>query len=319
METAWLEDFVVLAETRSFSKSAQIRHVTQPSFSRRIQALEGWVGLDLIDRSTYPPALTPAGEHFYTQAQDLLNRIGYLRLSANELPGQAQETVNFAMSHSLSFSFFPKWLSEAQQTIGAIQGRLRVGNSLDAVLWLVEGGCEILFSYHHPQQPLQLDQERYETLTIGQEMLAPYCLKDRSGRPIYPWPGKLQSPVPLLAYTSSAYLARMTDLAIAQGRSSPYVKRVFDTEMAEGLRRLVLAGHGVAFLPESLAYDDEAQGRLIRLSGGWEVMMQIRAYRERPTLARPASRNVEKLWRWMEQTFAVVTSPPEVKRTRRPR
>ena len=39
METKWLEDFVSLAETRSFSRSAQLRRVTQPAFSRRIQAL----------------------------------------------------------------------------------------------------------------------------------------------------------------------------------------------------------------------------------------------------------------------------------------
>ncbi|MEY4693808.1 MAG: hypothetical protein RLZZ95_257, partial [Pseudomonadota bacterium] len=31
METKWLEDFVSLAETRSFSRSAQLRHVTQPA------------------------------------------------------------------------------------------------------------------------------------------------------------------------------------------------------------------------------------------------------------------------------------------------
>ena len=62
METKWLEDFVSLAETRSFSRSAQLRHVTQPAFSRRIQALEAWAGIDLVDRSSYPTRLTPAGE-----------------------------------------------------------------------------------------------------------------------------------------------------------------------------------------------------------------------------------------------------------------
>jgi DNA-binding transcriptional LysR family regulator len=54
METKWLEDFVSLAETRSFSRSAQLRHVTQPAFSRRIQALEAWAGTDLVDRSSIP-------------------------------------------------------------------------------------------------------------------------------------------------------------------------------------------------------------------------------------------------------------------------
>jgi len=308
METAWLEDFVVLAQIRSFSKSAKLRHVTQPSFSRRIQALEAWVGLELIDRSTNPPTLTPAGEHFYAQAQDVLNRVGYLRLSSSELPDATQETVHFAMSHTLSFSFFPKWLSQAQKKMGTIQGRLKVGNTLDAVLWLVEGTCDILFSYHHPQQPLQLDEERYETLTIGQEMLAPFCRADAAGKPAFAWPGKLQAPVPFLAYTSSAYLSRMTDIAMTLGRSAPHLRRVFDTEMAEGLRQLALAGHGVAFFPESLVREDEAQGRLVRLGGAWEVPLQIRAYRERRALGRPAPLRVDNIWHWMEQALAIAPS-----------
>ncbi|MFN7887734.1 MAG: LysR family transcriptional regulator, partial [Betaproteobacteria bacterium] len=39
MESKWLEDFVALVETRSFSRAAQQRFVSQPAFSRRIQAL----------------------------------------------------------------------------------------------------------------------------------------------------------------------------------------------------------------------------------------------------------------------------------------
>ena len=65
METKWLEDFISLAETRSFSRSAELRHVTQPAFSRRIQSLEAWLGADLIDRTSYPTSLTPSGEVFY--------------------------------------------------------------------------------------------------------------------------------------------------------------------------------------------------------------------------------------------------------------
>jgi DNA-binding transcriptional LysR family regulator len=75
METKWLEDFVSLAETRSFSRSAQLRHVTQPAFSRRIQSLEAWAGVDLIDRSSYPTKLTPAGETLYVQAMDILQNL----------------------------------------------------------------------------------------------------------------------------------------------------------------------------------------------------------------------------------------------------
>ena len=44
METKWLEDFLSLARTMNFSRSADERFVTQPAFSRRIKALEVWAG-----------------------------------------------------------------------------------------------------------------------------------------------------------------------------------------------------------------------------------------------------------------------------------
>ena len=40
MEIKWLEDFVTLADTSSFSRAAELRNVTQPAFSRRIKQLE---------------------------------------------------------------------------------------------------------------------------------------------------------------------------------------------------------------------------------------------------------------------------------------
>ena len=49
MEIKWLEDFVSLANTRSFSRSAVERRVTQSAFSRRIQQLEQWLGVPLVE------------------------------------------------------------------------------------------------------------------------------------------------------------------------------------------------------------------------------------------------------------------------------
>ena len=45
-----LEDFLSLCRHRSFSHAAQERNVTQPAFSRRIRALEEWLGVVLFDR-----------------------------------------------------------------------------------------------------------------------------------------------------------------------------------------------------------------------------------------------------------------------------
>jgi DNA-binding transcriptional LysR family regulator len=321
MDTKWLEDFVVLAETRNFSRAAMMRNVTQPAFSRRIQALEAWTGTPLIERSTYPPSLTTAGESFYAQATDVLSRVSMLKACDSGQIEEAEEAIRIALPHTLSLHHFPKWLSSLRPQMGTVNTQLRVGNVLDVVLWLVEGGCDVLICYHHPQQPIQLDIERYDILTLGRERLTPYSGVGADGKPLYSLPGKSHHPVPFLDYSSSAYLGRMTQIALTQGQTRPQLKRICEADMAEGLHRLVLEGHGVAFLPDGVAEEDLAARRLARLAGGWELEMEIRAYRERPSLARPARKRMDQLWRLLEERHAQpidnfrppVSPPPSAK------
>ena len=54
MELKWLEDFLSVADTRSFSKSAEERHTPQSTLSRRIKLLEEWLGVAVNDRSSFP-------------------------------------------------------------------------------------------------------------------------------------------------------------------------------------------------------------------------------------------------------------------------
>lgn len=93
MDTKWLEDFVSLAETRSFSRSAQLRHVTQPAFSRRIQSLEAWAGVALVDRSCYPTKLTAAGTIFHAYALDILQSLQNSRAQLRVPEGMPQDAL----------------------------------------------------------------------------------------------------------------------------------------------------------------------------------------------------------------------------------
>ena len=84
MEVKWLEDFLSLAATRSFSRSAEERRVTQPAFSRRIRSLEVWLGAVLLDRSTYPITLTPEGRHFRETAEEVVRTLHLARAEFHE-------------------------------------------------------------------------------------------------------------------------------------------------------------------------------------------------------------------------------------------
>ena len=303
MESKWLEDFVSLAETRSFSKAAAGRNVTQPAFSRRIQALEAWVGIELIDRSAYPTRLTEAGELFYGHAVELLGQVGQVRSLLRGQRADRNEVVDFAVPHNLSLTFFPKWVTSVEHGYGRLNTRLVALNVHDAVMNLVEGNCDFVLCYHHARLPVKLDPVRYEMLLIGKEKLQPYSRCDEVGKPYYTLPGEPDSMVPFLSYTQGAYLGRMVDLLLADSARALYLDKHYETDMAEGLKAMALEGHGVAFLPDSAVTREVANGVLAPAGGNWSLEMEIRLYRERPTPAQPGKPSLNALWAYLSRHY----------------
>ena len=304
METKWLEDFVSLAETRSFSRSATLRHVTQPAFSRRIQALEAWAGTDLVDRSSYPTRLTAAGQTLYAQSLEMLQALQVTRAMLRGHSAVGQDVIEFAVPHTLAFTFFPAWVSSLREKFGPIKSRLIALNVHDAVMRLVEGSCDLLIAYHHPSQPFQLDPDRYEMVTLGQETLAPYCRADGEGQPMYRLPGRPGHPLPYLGYAPGAYLGRVTELILKQAGTAIHLDRVYETDMAEGLKVMAMEGHGVAFLPQSAVKKELRARRLVGaapqdLQASLEITMEVRAYREKPVGKEAAKGTAQALWAYL--------------------
>ncbi|MDO9400246.1 MAG: LysR substrate-binding domain-containing protein [Polaromonas sp.] len=300
METKWLEDFVSLAETRSFSRSATLRHVTQPAFSRRIQSLEAWAGTDLVDRSSYPTRLTPAGETLYTQSLEMLQGLQSTRAMLRGHNSAGQDVIEFAVPHTLAFTFFPAWVSSLREKFGPIKSRLIALNVHDAVLRLVEGSCDLLIAYHHDSQPFQLDADRYEMVSLGREMLAPFVKAEADGAPLFRLPGRAGQPLPYLGYAPGAYLGRVVDLILKQSGTAIHLDRVYETDMAEGLKAMALEGHGIAFLPLSAVKKELRAKKLVSAGPGLEMAMDVRVYRERPTGKDTAKSPAQALWHFLE-------------------
>lgn len=301
MDTKWLEDFVSLAETRSFSRSAQLRHVTQPAFSRRIQSLEAWAGTDLVDRSSYPTRLTPAGQTLYEQALEMLHSLQHTRGMLRAHTAAAQDVIEFAVPHTLAFTFFPSWLTGLRETCGPIKSRLIALNVHDAVMRLVEGSCDLLIAYHHPAQPIQLDAHRYEMLPLGQETLAPYVRPDGDGQPLFEMPGTPSHPLPYLGYAPGAYLGRVVDELLRQSGTPAFLDRQYETDMAEGLKAMALEGHGIAFLPSSAVRRELKSRRLVMAGSDFTATLDIRLYRQiSPQGSTRGKRAVDQFWRQLQ-------------------
>lgn len=301
METKWLEDFLTMAETLNFSRSAKLRNVTQPAFCRRIRSLETWVGAELFDRSTFPARLTPSGQIFLLHARDMLKQTQAVRALLREQAPGMRPMLQFAMPHTLSLTYFPNWLNQVEQAIGCLPLRIEACNTHEAVQQMVEGNCDLLMCYQHPQQSIGLDSDRFESMAVGIDYLLPYAKGGEDGRPVHSLPGNAGQPVPMLAYPQETVLGQIVARVLEEESCPAQVYRRFESDLAVGLKMMALHGHGIAWLPQSMVSEELASGALVpaialaqagegRLP--WSVKLEIRLYRAR----EPGVPEIDAIW-----------------------
>lgn len=70
-----LKYFISVAEYKSFTKAANQHYISQTAITQQIHSLEESMGVQLIDRSKRPIALTPAGNVFLNEAKAIVERM----------------------------------------------------------------------------------------------------------------------------------------------------------------------------------------------------------------------------------------------------
>jgi DNA-binding transcriptional LysR family regulator len=286
-----LEDFASLAETGSFSRSAEQRNVTQPAFSRRIKALELWLGTALVDRTTYPTKLTPAGRLFRDTVEEVL-RILYS--AREELAGRGDDVIRITALHTLSLSFFPDWFEKVEPHIGQVTCQLVSDNMHNCLQALVEGNCDLLLCYTHKSAPITLDPVRFVRKVLGAETVLPVSVAEPGGAPQFALPGSPEAPLPLLTYAPDSLLGRVLDALIRTHPEAFHFRRSYENSFAEALKAMVLKGLGLAWLPQQSIEGELASGKLVRAGPpSWDLHLEICLYRaadrKRPFL--------EEFWR----------------------
>lgn len=96
-----LTAFVVLAEERSFTRSARRLHLSQPGFSARIARLERALGVRLVNRTTRSVELTAAGEQLLPVASSTVESLAAVR--ARFAAGEVRRRDLVAEARATSF------------------------------------------------------------------------------------------------------------------------------------------------------------------------------------------------------------------------
>lgn len=252
IETKWLQDFLILSETRNFSTAAQLRFVTQPAFSRRIQSLEKSLGCQLIDRRTSPLTLTNEGEAFKPTAQSVLH---LLNSSAEKLRANsyAQE-LRIAATHTLALGVFPKILKTLKRQLPNVSAQLQIADADDCTKLLKSNNCDYLLAFHD-NELLGKEYERFELLNIK---LLPVALTTALPQ----WVNNEK--MPYLAYQSSIFLGRTVDNALTKEVTAK-LDKVASSSMADSLKTMVLQGLGFAWLPDYSIEHELRDGKVTAL------------------------------------------------------
>ena len=207
LELIWFEDYLALAETLNFSRAAEARHVTQPAFSRRIRALENWVGADLFTRTTHGVALTPAGEHFHNQAEILTRALHQLRRETLEASGSGARLLSIAATHALSFTFFPKWVRSNERVL-ALGNLNLISDSMQACeQMMLRGDAQFLLCHHHKDMSSRIESGQFKSIVVGVDTLVP--LSAPAGNGVARWRLHGGEPVKYLAYSAQSGLGRI--------------------------------------------------------------------------------------------------------------
>ncbi|MBO9355796.1 LysR family transcriptional regulator [Bordetella petrii] len=283
-----LEDLIALAQTGSFVRAAELRHVTHPAFGRRIRALESWAGAPLVNRQRVPVTLTSQGEALLKTATQVVERMGQVRHRIRSSGAAGEPVLRIGTGRSLARTLVADWIVRLRhrrpRVIGdSAQVEVCTGTMQYLVPRLEQGKVDFLCCYEHPALSVQLSPQRYRYMTLGTDKLVPVSQADSRGRARYllrdTGPG-----VPLITYAGGLAMERIVGERL---EATPYAlapfMRIDSLDAAHGI---VLKGLGVAWLPWSMVMGDCRRGSLVALGGrSEEIAFEVRLYRSRARLA----------------------------------
>ncbi|MEU1145173.1 LysR family transcriptional regulator [Streptomyces sp. NPDC005863] len=143
MQFQQLHYFVAVAEARHFTRAAEQVHVSQPSLSQQIRALEKELGAELFSRARGNIALTDAGEALLPLARRILADADTARIEVQELAQLRRGRIRLGATPSVCTGLLPEVLRAFHDRHPGIQLLIEEGGSHDLVRELARGALDL--------------------------------------------------------------------------------------------------------------------------------------------------------------------------------
>lgn len=251
-----MEVFVRVVELGGFSTAARAENMTPSAVSKLISRLEARLGARLLNRSTRQLQLTPEGCSFYERATRILADMA----DAERMAGGGEQAVG-RVRISTSASYFNHVLAPVLPAFLALHPgvTLDIVRS-DTVVDLLAERVDVAIRAGPLKSSSLVARKLGETALI---IVAAPSYLERCGAP--------RSIADLEAHNrlGLGYARAVDGWSLREGGETvvlPVTGRV-QTSDGEGIRRLALAGVGLARLTAFTVRDDIAAGRLVPILG----------------------------------------------------
>ena len=143
MDIHKLQIFVMIVRLGSFTKAAEMLHMTQPTVSQQIAVLEAQIGALLIDRQTRQLRLTAAGEALLPYAEQMLAIADAAMDATRTAVGLAGRTLLLGVGHTLATYLLPDLLRRYRISAPQHRVRISIGNTAELLDLVATEGVEL--------------------------------------------------------------------------------------------------------------------------------------------------------------------------------
>lgn len=234
-----LRVFSEVARHLSFTKAAEVLHVTPPAITMQIRELEAQLAMPLFDRNGRQVALTTVGEYMLVYARKMLATLKDAEDAAARLQKLEIGTLTIGMVSTAKY-FLPRLLAEFRREHDGIDIKLAVGNREQLVKMLQANEVDIAIMGRPPR----------ELATRAEPFAAhPHVFVAPVGHPL-----TSEAALPPEALQGQSFIVREqgsgTRTALEQFLQTAHVEPRITMEMAsnETIKQAVMAGMALSFL-----------------------------------------------------------------------
>lgn len=246
--------FKDIVHTRSFSRGAALNHLSQSAASQHVQELEKRLGATLIDRSTRPFSLTPAGRLYYELCRDVLHRKDEFEVALERLKRRIEGTVRVASIYSVGLTEMSRLREEFTRRHPHAHLEveyLRPDKVYEAVL--ADEADLGLVSYPEPSRQLAVIPWRQEEMVVA---MAP-------GHPLADKPALKPADLHgqnFVAFDPDLAIRRDIDHFLREAKVTVNITMHFDN--IQMIKEAVAVGSGISILPAPTLQAEVERGRL---------------------------------------------------------